>query len=104
MGGLKTLILLHLVYFCVCMDQLHIVYEWRQLDFEFPSSSARNQAIEAKTFIPENNIPMGLEIYEDRLFITVPRWKSGVAASLNYINLKGNGRFKGSVIHDLEIL
>ncbi|KAJ8731639.1 hypothetical protein PYW07_004803 [Mythimna separata] len=90
MGGLKTLIILQLIYFCGCMDQLHIVYEWKQIDYEFPSPAARAQAIETKAFIPENNIPMGLEIYEDRLFITVPRWKSGVPASLNYINLKDN--------------
>lgn len=89
MGALKTLILLQLVYFCGCMDQLHIVYEWNQIDYEFPTPEARQQALDSKTFIPENNIPMGLEIYEDRLFITVPRWRAGVPASLNYINLKG---------------
>lgn len=73
-----------------CMDQLHILYEWKQLDYQFPTEEARRQALETKEFIPENNIPMGLEIYGDRLFITVPRWRFGVPSSLNYINLKGD--------------
>ncbi|XP_049873032.1 protein yellow [Pectinophora gossypiella] len=90
MGGLKTLIILQLVYITSCMDQLHVVYQWTQLDFQFPTPEARQQALDSKSFIPENNIPMGLEVYEDRLFVSVPRWRSGVAASLNYINLKDN--------------
>lgn len=90
MGALKTLILLQLVYICGCMDQLHIKYEWKQIDFEYPTPEARQQALDNKTFIPENNMPMGLEVYEDRLFVTVPRWRAGVPASLNYINLKDN--------------
>ncbi|XP_072948953.1 protein yellow [Epargyreus clarus] len=90
MGGFKTLIILQLVYISTCMEQLDIVYEWNQLDFQFLTPEARQQALEAKTYIPENNIPMGLEVYEDRLFITVPRWRAGVPASLTYINLNDN--------------
>ncbi|XP_028032716.1 protein yellow [Bombyx mandarina] len=90
MGSIETLVLLQLVYISSCMDQLHIVYEWKQLDFQFPSPEARQLALDAKGFIPENNVPMGLEVYEDRLFVTVPRWRSGVPSSLNYINLKDN--------------
>ncbi|KAG6456387.1 protein yellow [Manduca sexta] len=90
MRGLETLVILQLVYITSCMDQLHIVYEWKQLDYQFPSPEARQQALDSKSFVPENNIPMGLEVYEDRLFVTVPRWRYGVPASLNYINLKDN--------------
>lgn len=89
MGAVKTLIFLQLVYITSCMDQLHITYEWKQLDYQFPTAEARQQALDSRNFIPENNIPMGIEVYEDRLFVTVPRWKYGVPASLNYINLKG---------------
>ncbi|CAG9786523.1 unnamed protein product [Diatraea saccharalis] len=90
MGRIKLFIILQLVYLSSCMDQLHIVYEWKQLDYQFPSEEARKQALESKSFIPENNIPMGLEVYEDRLFITVPRWRNGVPSSLNYVNMKDN--------------
>lgn len=87
MGTLKSLIIFHLIYITSCMDQLSITYQWSQLDYQFPSEEARQQAIDSKTFIPENNIPMGLEVYGDRLFITVPRWRSGVPSSLNYVDM-----------------
>lgn len=90
MGGIKTLIFLQLIYITTCMEQLDIIYEWSQLDFQFPTPEARQQAIDNRSFIPENNIPMGLEIFGDRLFVTVPRWRTGVPASLNYVNLKDN--------------
>lgn len=89
MAGIGTLILLHLVYLTTCMDQLHIVYEWKLLDYQFESLEARQDALDSKRYIPKNNLPMGLEVYQDRLFVTVPRWQPGVPSSLNYINLKG---------------
>ncbi|XP_053609466.1 protein yellow [Plodia interpunctella] len=85
-----SLIVFHLVYSISCMDQLNIRFEWKQLDYQFPTPQAREDAIADRSFIPENNIPMGLEIYQDKLFITVPRWKYGVPASLNYVNINDN--------------
>ncbi|XP_073956952.1 protein yellow-like [Choristoneura fumiferana] len=89
MGAYTALLLLHLVYL-TSGDQLHTVFEWNQLDFQYPSPEARQQAIDSKTFIPENNLPMGVEVFEDRLFVTVPRWKDGVPSTLNYVSLKDN--------------
>ncbi|XP_063364137.1 protein yellow [Cydia amplana] len=87
--GLRSLLLLSLA--CLASsDKLHLVFEWSQLDYQYASPEARQQAIASKTFIPENNIPMGVEVYEDRLFVTVPRWKYGVPSTLNYVNLKDN--------------
>lgn len=71
------------------MDNLEVAYEWKQLDFDYPNEEARRQAIENQEFVPENNLPLGLEVYKDRVFITVPRWKSGVPASLAYIHRNG---------------
>nr|CAH7712509.1 unnamed protein product [Callosobruchus chinensis] len=69
------------------MDNLNVAFRWKVVDFEFPNDTAREDAITKGIFKPENNLPLGLEVYEDRMFISVPRWKSGVAASLNYIKL-----------------
>lgn len=71
------------------MDNLQVAYQWKQLDFDYSNESDRQAAIDSKEFIPENNIPVGLEVFGDRLFITVPRWKPGVPASLNYVKLSG---------------
>lgn len=38
-----------------------------------------------RDFIPENNVPLGIDVHHSRLFITTPRWKNGVPATLNKI-------------------
>lgn len=57
------------------------------MNYAFPSEDVRQRAIYTRQYIVENNLPLGLEVWKDKLFITVPRWKTGVAASLNYINI-----------------
>ncbi|CAO1372215.1 unnamed protein product [Diamesa hyperborea] len=71
-------------------DNLRVAYQWKQMDFEYPNIDTRQAAIQDKSFIQENIIPVGLEVYKDRLFITLPRWKTGVPASLAYIDLNDN--------------
>lgn len=70
-------------------DNLRVIYQWKQIDFEYPNIQERQFAISNGNFIQENVIPVGLEVYKDRLFITLPRWKKGVPASLAYIDLNG---------------
>lgn len=81
----------------VANDNLRVAYQWKQIDFEYPSIDERQAAILNETFIQENVIPVGLEVYKNRLFITLPRWKKGVPASLAYIDLNGKnlGLFHG---------
>nr|QEL52202.1 yellow protein [Bactrocera dorsalis] len=62
-----------------------IVNEWKYLDFEYPTYAQRQQAIANRDFVPENNLPLGIDVYGDRMFITTPRWKDGVPSSLNYL-------------------
>lgn len=38
-----------------------------------------------RQFIPENNLPLGIDFYENRMFVTTPRWKDGVPASFGYL-------------------
>jgi hypothetical protein len=73
----------------VANDNLRVAYQWKQIDFEYPSINERQEAIINGTFIQENVIPVGLEVYKNRLFVTLPRWKKGVPASLAYIDLNG---------------
>ncbi|XP_061381860.1 L-dopachrome tautomerase yellow-f2-like [Danaus plexippus] len=43
-------------------------------------------------FIKYNNVPMGVERVGDRLFVTLPRRRYGIPATLNYVNLQERGR------------
>ncbi|EDW28737.1 GL18784 [Drosophila persimilis] len=68
-------------------DNLHVAFEWREMDFKYDTSDQRWAAIEKGDFKPANVIPFGLEVYKHRLFVTLPRWRAGVPASLAYLDL-----------------
>lgn len=63
-------------------NPFEVVYEWRQLDFEYPTFLDRQRAILSGEFVPSNNLPLGVDRWRNRLFVTMPRWKNGVPASL----------------------
>lgn len=67
------------------LEPLNIIYEWKQLDYAFDSDVERNIAISSSNYIVENNLPLGLEAYEDRIFVTIPRWRKGVPATLTWV-------------------
>ncbi|KAH8283038.1 hypothetical protein KR054_011679 [Drosophila jambulina] len=68
-------------------DNLRVAYEWREMDFKYASPDQRWSAIERGEFKPANVIPFGLEVAGHRLFVTLPRWRAGVPASLGYLDL-----------------
>lgn len=70
-------------------EKLKEVFSWKQVDFAFPNETARKAAIDSGEFIKEHNLPLGLEVYNDKLFITLPRWKGGILATLTYVSLNG---------------
>ncbi|XP_058803277.1 protein yellow isoform X2 [Phymastichus coffea] len=84
--GLRALTILSIVVIATVngIDHLRVAYQWKQMEFDWPSQ-------DVKRFFPEyrleDNLPLGLEVAGDRLFITVPRWRRGVVASLNYIKV-----------------
>lgn len=82
---------------CTCSvwsinDRLQEVFSWSQLDFVFPDQQTREAAIASGEYIQANNMPVGLEVWRDKLFLTVPRWKAGVVSTLNYVTL-GAGNY-----------
>lgn len=64
-------------------NKLQEVFNWRQLDFQFPSIQMKQQALAAGTYIPTNALPVGIEHWGNKLFVSVPRWKDGMWISLN---------------------
>lgn len=68
--------------------KLKEVFSWKQVDFDFPDENARQDAISSGDFVPENNLPLGVEAWKNKLFVTCPRWKGGTAATLTYIDLE----------------
>lgn len=70
-------------------DNLRTAFHWKQVDFKYPDEALRQLALSSRNYVPENVIPVGLEVYKNRLFLTLPRWKTGVPASLAYIDMNG---------------
>lgn len=62
-------------------------YMWKELSFAWPSDEVKQEAIKSGRYIESHNLPLGLEVWKDKMFITVPRWKGGVASSLNYFKI-----------------
>ncbi|XP_068084062.1 protein yellow [Anabrus simplex] len=84
----NRVVILTLALLCAAVDSaLREAFSWRQLDFLFPSQENKQAALASGQFKPDNNLPVGIELWEDKVFVTVPRWKSGVPASLAYFNL-----------------
>lgn len=65
------------------------VFNWKVIKYQM-SASDEKSAIESGRYIPANNFPVGIERWNDKLFITVPRFKPGVLSTLNYISLSSN--------------
>ncbi|XP_045771599.1 protein yellow-like [Maniola jurtina] len=68
---------------------LSTLYKWKHVDFEFPSERHRLYAIANGDFIPANVLPLGLEVWGSRVFVTLPSWKRGVPATLATVSRNG---------------
>lgn len=61
-------------------------FAWKYMDYAF-TPEERMKAILSGRYIPENNLPVGIEVVGDRMFISVPRWDKGVPSTLNWLSL-----------------
>lgn len=48
-------------------------FAWQELEYAWPSPEAKQKAIETGVYTPANNLPLGMDVWRDKLFITVPR-------------------------------
>ncbi|XP_049840584.1 protein yellow-like [Schistocerca gregaria] len=62
-------------------------FAWKESAFAWPDEASQQRAVDAGSYVVGNNLPLGLARWRDKMFVTVPRWRHGVAATLNYFNL-----------------
>ncbi|XP_045478064.1 major royal jelly protein 1 [Harmonia axyridis] len=74
---MKVLMLLPILILSVNALDLEVVNQWNLLDFKF-----RYDYSTVRSFRPENTVFTGLEITRDRYFLSMPRLRSGVPATL----------------------
>lgn len=70
---------LRTIFFVCCVVisaeciKLEEKYTWQQLEYAWPSDVVKQQAIQSGRYKIEDNLPLGLDVWRDKLFITVPR-------------------------------
>jgi hypothetical protein len=52
-------------------------FNWRELDWVFPNPAEKSRAIASGDYIPRNGLPVGIERWQNKLFVSVPRWRDG---------------------------
>ena len=86
----SILLLLAIISALECKNtKLREQFSWKMVDIEFPNDTVKQEAITGGSDVQEHNLPLGLEVWKDKLFVTFPRWKDGIAATLTYVKLGG---------------
>lgn len=68
----KTVILLGVCAFGLAAE-IEEVFAWKEMEFTWPSQAAKNEALKKGAYVPENNLPLGMGRWKNKLFVTVPR-------------------------------
>ena len=61
-----------------------------QIDFEFPSDSIKQAATDSGAYTVGNSNPFAIDVWSNKLFITIPRWLNGSGPTLNYVKIGKN--------------
>lgn len=61
-------------------------FRWKEVSYAWPSESAKEDAIKSGQYKSENNLPLGLDVWQNKIFITVPR-----SVCTNIVNRKYAG-------------
>ncbi|KAL7307160.1 hypothetical protein TKK_0000884 [Trichogramma kaykai] len=56
---------------------LQVRAQWKILDWEYPSEQFKQDLIKSGDLAAENALPVGVEVWRDKVFVAVPRWKKG---------------------------
>ncbi|KAF4523350.1 hypothetical protein B566_EDAN005504 [Ephemera danica] len=66
-------------------------YAWRQVDFTFNNDSHREEALRSGAYNPAKALPLGIARYGERVFVSLPKWKSGTPATLATVPASNDG-------------
>lgn len=73
----KLLVLLAVVSSATAAVKLQEMFSWNVMDWNYPDPYSRQQAIQSGALVQENALPVGIERWRNKLFVSVPRWKAG---------------------------
>lgn len=59
---------------CALSAQLNDVFEWKNMTYEWKSQEQKENFLKGQQYIVENNLPLGVDRWKDKLFVTIPRY------------------------------
>nr|CAD7439552.1 unnamed protein product [Timema bartmani] len=91
----ETLVVLLLFPCALGIQKLDLLYQWKGVDFVFPSKTTKEAMLRSGYYIQDNPIPLDVDVWnqdgEEKVFVTLPRFKPGTPATLTTISTKRNG-------------
>ncbi|XP_041763179.1 L-dopachrome tautomerase yellow-f-like [Anopheles merus] len=89
--GFVVKILWGLFVLGVAGTEFEKVFEWKQMSYTDQPDRSKGST-DNETFQAYNNVPMGATHHKNRLFITIPRRRPGILATLNVIDITNMSR------------
>uniref|UniRef100_A0A6P7FHE7 Protein yellow-like n=1 Tax=Diabrotica virgifera virgifera TaxID=50390 RepID=A0A6P7FHE7_DIAVI len=77
-----SLLLLSLFFAAANSERFRVIREWKYINFTWPNADVYDNALSRGFYVPENIIISGIKFFEDYYYITLPRMKDGVPATL----------------------
>lgn len=74
---MNVLLLFALASSATAAVKLQEMFSWNAMDWNYPDPYLRQLAIQSGALVPENALPVGIERWKNKLFVSVPRWKEG---------------------------
>ncbi|KAF2905071.1 hypothetical protein ILUMI_01099 [Ignelater luminosus] len=62
-----------------------VIRQWKYINYSWPTSESYQTAITTSSYIPENIVIAGVTIFDNWFYLTMPRMKPGVPATLGRI-------------------
>lgn len=59
------------------------LFQWSTIDYNWRSKAEKDNAIRTGKYVPLNNAINGIRVFDNKLFVTVPRFGGGVPSTLN---------------------
>ncbi|XP_024867451.1 protein yellow-like [Temnothorax curvispinosus] len=84
----RLMLLAFLATVALCHEPFQVIFEWKSIDFEWPSDEERQYAITRGDYIPANNFITTVKFWKDKMYLTLPRWKDGVPVTLSVTSAK----------------
>ncbi|XP_046754076.1 protein yellow-like [Diprion similis] len=69
-----------LTTFVVAYEPFTVIFQWKTISYNWPAEYSEKDA--RYHYVPENNAIAGIKLWKGNMYLTIPRWKSGVPVTL----------------------